>query len=122
MTDHEAFLFLCEKVWGLSEEGKLLSAQAAQARLTDDQGEVEDLAERIDLNQVDRRLLMARILEAAQPDPRDPGSAPVQTAPTLTAPPAAPSRLALKSRADSVSGRWFAPWTVRLLTPSRRSV
>jgi hypothetical protein len=80
MTDHEVFLFLCEKVWGLSEEGKLLSAQAAQARLTDDPDVLDDLADRIDLNRVERRLSMARLLEVAQPEPPDPGSASVQTA------------------------------------------
>ena len=115
MPDDESFLFLCERVWGLSLERKLLSAQA---RLTDGQGEVEDLADQIDLNQVDRRLLMARILETAQPEPPNPGSAPVQTASTLTPPPAAPSRLVLKSGLAVVSGRWLAPWTVRLLPPS----
>jgi hypothetical protein len=121
MTDDDAFLFLCEKVRGLSEEGKLLSAQAAQARLGDDPDGVDDLADRIDLNRVERRLSMARLLEVTQPEPPDPGSASVQTAPTLTAPPAAPSRPALKSRSAVVSGRWLAPWTVRL-APSRRSV
>ena len=118
MTDDGSFLFLCEKVWGLSEEEKRLSAQAARARLPDDQGGVEDLADRIDLNRVDRRLCMARLLELARPEPPDPGSASVQTAPTLTPPPAAPSQPALKSRSAVVSGRWLEPWTARPLTPS----
>ena len=113
MTDDDAFLLLCEKVWGLSEERKLLSAQAAQARLTDDPDVLDDLADRIDLNRVEQRLSMARLLEAAQPELPDPGSAPVQ---------AAPSRLALKSRSTSISGQWLAVWTVRPVTPSPRSM
>ena len=117
MIDDESFLILCEKVWSLSQEGQLLSAQAAQARLADDpdnQEVVEDLADRIDLNRVERRLYLARLLEGARPEPLYPGSAPDQTAPTLTPPPAVASRSVPKSRSDVVSGRWLAPWTARL--------
>jgi len=61
MNDDEYFLFTCEKIWGLSEEGRALLTRAADANIAGDEDTGHEIADRIDLNHVKRRLLLLRV-------------------------------------------------------------
>ena len=67
MSDDDYFLFTCEKVWTLFEDGRALLTRAIEAKNAGDEGAVEAVAHRIDLNQVKRRLLLARVYDMARP-------------------------------------------------------
>jgi len=66
MNDDEYFLFTCEKIWGLSEEGRALLTRAADANIAGDEDTVHQIADRIDLNHVKRRLILLRVQDMAQ--------------------------------------------------------
>jgi hypothetical protein len=66
MNDSDYFLFTCEKIWKLSEEGTTLLARATEAKDTGDEHAVDEIADRIDLNHVKRRLLLSRAQDMAQ--------------------------------------------------------
>jgi hypothetical protein len=66
MNNDDDFLFTCEKLWKLSEEGNALLTRVAQARDASDDDAVHETAARIDLNHVKRRLLLLRVHDIAQ--------------------------------------------------------
>jgi hypothetical protein len=66
MNDNDYFLFTCEKIGKLSEEGATLLARATEAKDTGDEHAVDEIADRIDLNHVKRRLLLSRAQDMAQ--------------------------------------------------------
>ena len=78
-TDDE-FLALCESIWMLAAEGEALQTQAAEAKrlantvrrsMAHDLGIsrgptiCDEIADRIELNQVKRRLLLSRVQDIA---------------------------------------------------------
>jgi hypothetical protein len=66
MSDDDYFLFTCEKLWRLSEDGKALLTRAIEARDAGDEDTAHEIADRIDLNHVKRRLLLSRAQDMAQ--------------------------------------------------------
>ena len=66
MSDDEDFLVTCENLWRLSEDGKALLTQAAKFGDATDDDAMHDLADRIDLNHVKRRLVLMRAQDLAQ--------------------------------------------------------
>jgi hypothetical protein len=66
MSDDDDFLFTCEKLWTLCEEGTELLTRVIQAREASNEGAVNETADRIDLNHVKRRLLLLRVQDIAQ--------------------------------------------------------
>ena len=66
MSDDEYFLVTCEKVWKLSQDGKVLLTRAAKSGEAGDEDAIHDLADRIDLNNAKRRLLLLRVQDIAQ--------------------------------------------------------
>ena len=67
MNDNDYFLFTCEKLWSLSEERKTLLTRATEAKNADNEDTAYEIADRIDLNHVKRRLLLSRVQDMAQP-------------------------------------------------------
>jgi len=67
MSDDDYFLFTCEKLWKLSDEGRALLTRAIGAKNAGDEDTVHEIADRIDLNHVKRRLLLSRVQDIAQP-------------------------------------------------------
>ncbi len=66
MSDDEDFLITCENLWRVSEDGKVLLKRANQAGDSGDKDAIHDLADRLDLHHVKRRLLLMRAQELAQ--------------------------------------------------------
>ncbi len=66
MSEDDFFLFTCEKLWKLSEEGDALLTRVTHARDAGDEAAVDETVERIDLNDVKRRLLLLRVHGLAQ--------------------------------------------------------
>ena len=64
MSDDEYFLVTCEKLWRLSQDRKTLLTRAARAGDAGDEDANQDLADRIDLNHVKRRLLRLLLMRA----------------------------------------------------------
>ena len=65
MNDNDYFLFTCEKLWTLSEEGRALLTRATQVRDAGDELAIEEIADQLDLNHVKRRLLLCRVQDMA---------------------------------------------------------
>jgi hypothetical protein len=65
MSDDD-FLFTCEKLWTLCEEGNALLTRSNQASDANDEQAIHEAAARIDLNHVKRRLLLLRVHDIAQ--------------------------------------------------------
>jgi hypothetical protein len=65
MSDDDYFLFTCEKLWTLCEEGNALLTRSIQASDANDEQAVHETADRIDLNHMKRRLLLLRVQDIA---------------------------------------------------------
>jgi hypothetical protein len=65
MSDDDYFLFTCEKLWTLSEERNALLTRVTHARKASDEEALNEAADRIDLNDVKRRLLLLRVQDIA---------------------------------------------------------
>jgi len=63
----ELFLTLCERYWVLSKDQVALLTRAAEARRAGDQDAMEEVAEALDDHEAERRLLLYRIYELADP-------------------------------------------------------
>ena len=64
MSDDDYFLLVCEKLWSSSEEGNALMTRAAQLKAGDENATGE-IADAIDRNHVEQRLLLLRAHEMA---------------------------------------------------------
>ena len=65
--DDELFLTLCERYSVLSKNRVPLLTRAAEARRAGDQDAMEEIAEALDDHEAERRLLLCRIYELADP-------------------------------------------------------
>jgi len=65
--DDELFLTLCERYSVVSNDQVALLTRAADARRAGDQDAMEEIAEALDDNEAERRLLLYRIYELADP-------------------------------------------------------
>ena len=65
--DEELFLTLCERYSVLSKDHVALLTRAAEARRVGDQDVMEEVAEALDDHEAERRLLLCRIYELANP-------------------------------------------------------
>src|SRR5215204_5517404 len=63
----ELFLTLCERYSVLSKDHVVLLTRAAEARTVGDQDGMEEIAEALDDHEAERRLLLCRIYEMANP-------------------------------------------------------
>jgi hypothetical protein len=66
MSDDGYFLLICEKLWRSSAEGRELLTRAAQLKDdTGDENATGEIADAIDRNHVEQRLLLMRAHEMA---------------------------------------------------------
>src|SRR5215217_6073155 len=65
--DDELFLTLCERYSVVSNDQVALVTRAADARRAGDQDAMEEIAEALDDHEAERRLLLCRIYELADP-------------------------------------------------------
>ena len=65
MSDDDYFLFICEQLWRFSEEGEALLMRAAHPKEAGDENATGEIADAIDRNHIERRLLLLRAHEMA---------------------------------------------------------
>src|SRR5215217_1632336 len=66
-SDDELFLTLCERYAVVSKNHVALLTRAADARRAGDQDAMEEIADALDDHEAERRLLLCRIYELADP-------------------------------------------------------